>query len=440
MGIGSTANMKWVYRVVVLVVTVSAIGVSGFRRISVVSGSEEGLLARLSQARSLLSNEKVALQKGVVGVRRVKVSRRRYQDVAVMGITGREIALAVLDEQGKFHVVRGVKRDNQGFETLTQGYTLTLRRENGINSEFVSINPPGGRVLALKYPVSNERGRFGGGGEVIEAIYTPYSKEIDSPEIVRQGFEVQRGLIDQAYERLKTRKVYSRAFRGRLITEVVPRETLQVLLINEHIDPGEFRSADLAEGLARKVLTVIGANGRQAYAYSISKAGARGLVQMISSTYALLLRRYPEAGLTADFTAGMSDPVNAVMAQVLLCDSDWEAIRPRFEVGAEQVGPYLAAAYNGGVGRVLSLLANEQEEWMENPDLNRRPSQTITRRIAVRGRSRRGRIQKRYVVKRYVVPIFRSETSKYVSQYHWIKSYLDARNVEGKREKVEVKQ
>jgi hypothetical protein len=432
--------MKWVYRVVVLVMIISAVEVSGFRRIAVVSGSEEGDLARVSEARLLLSGEKVALQKGVVAMRQVKVSRHRYKDIAVMGIVGREVALAVLDAEGKFHVVRGVKRDNQGFETLTPGYALTLRRENGINSEFVCVNPPGGRILAIKYPVSNERGRFGGNAEVIEAVYTPYSKEIDSLELVRQGLEVQGGLIEQAYERLKTRKVRSRAFDGRLITEVVPRDVLQVLLINEHIDPGEFHSADMAEGLARKVLIVIGANGRQAYAYSISKAGARGLVQMIGSTYGLLLKRYPEAGLTPDFTAGMSDPVNAVMAQVLLCDSDWGAIRPRFAVGAGQVGPYLAAAYNGGVGRVLALLANEQEEWMENPDLNRRPAQTISRRIAVRGRSRRGRVQKRYVVKHYVVPIFRNETSKYVSQYHWIKSYLDARSREGKREKVVVKQ
>src|SRR5205807_8233495 len=140
-------------------------------------------------------------------------------------------------------------------------------------------------------------------------------------------------------------------------------------LINEHIDPGEFRSADLAESLARRVLAVVAANGEKAYAYSISKAGARGLVQMIASTYRLLLKRYPEAGLTQDFVTGMGDPVNAVMAQVLLCDSDWGVMQPRFEMSSEQVGPYLAAAYNGGVGRVLSLLSSEQEEWMAHPDL-----------------------------------------------------------------------
>jgi hypothetical protein len=431
--------MRWAVTLIALVMVIGVVEVAGVRRGEATLLTEESVLGRLPEARSLLQGEKVALQKGVVAVRQVRVSRRRYKDVAVMGITGREIALAVLDRDGKFHVVRGLKRDNQGFETLTPGYLLTLRRENGINSEFECVSPAGGRVLAIKYPVSNENRRFGGDSEVIEAIYTPYSREIDNSEVVRRGLDVQSGFIDKAYARLKVREVRSRAFAGRPIVEVVPPEVLRVLLINEHIDPGEFHSADQAEPLARKVLTVVATNGEKAYAYSISKAGARGLVQMIASTYRLLLRKYPEAGLVQDFAAGMSDPVNAVMAQVLLCDSDWGSIQPRYEIGPERVGPYLAAAYNGGVGRVLSLLSSEQEEWMANPDLSRRPALTITKRVAVRGRSRRGRMQKRYVVKSYVVPVFRSETSKYVSQYHWIKGYLDARAVEAKPGSVEVK-
>jgi hypothetical protein len=431
--------MRWAIRIVVLAMVIGVVDVAGSRREGPGRATDGTILPRLSEARLLLEKESVALQKGVVATRHVRVSRRRFKDVAVIGITGREIALAVLDAEGKFHVVRGLKRDNKGFETLTPGYALFLRRENGINSEFECLNPVGGRVLALKYPVSNERGRFGGGSEVIEAIYTPYSAEIESHEVVRRGLEVQDRFIEKAYERLKNRGVRSRAFEGRGITEVVPREVIRVLLINEHIDPGEFRSQGLAGPLARRVLTVVATNDEKAYAYSISRAGARGLVQMISSTYYLLLKRYPEAGLRADFSVGMSDPVNAVMAQVLLCDADWEVLQSRFELGPAQIGPYLAAAYNGGVGRVLSLLSSEQEEWMANPDLSRRPAITVRKRIAVRASSRRGRVRKKYVTKTYVVPIFRNETSKYVSQYHWIKGYLDSRAEEARRERVEVK-
>jgi len=52
---------------------------------------------------------------------------------------------------------------------------------------------------------------------------------------------------------------------------------------------------------------------------------------------------------------------------------------------------------------------------------------TITKKVPVRVRSRNGKMTKRYVVKKYTQPIFRSETSKYVSQYHWINDYLEER-------------
>jgi hypothetical protein len=38
------------------------------------------------------------------------------------------------------------------------------------------------------------------------------------------------------------------------------------------------------------------------------------------------------------------------------------------------------------------------------------------------------------VLKSYTQPVFRSETSKYVRQYHWINDYFVARVEEGKRD------
>jgi hypothetical protein len=208
---------------------------------------------------------------------------------------------------------------------------------------------------------------------------------------------------------------------------VIPKEVLRVLLLNEHIDPGEFKSAGVTRPLAERVLTVIATNREKAYAYSISPAGARGLVQMMPSTYSLLLNRYPAAALKSDFHTGMGDPINAVMAQVLLCDSDWQSIKARTDMPAERVGPYLAAAYNGGVGRVLSVLSHDQTDWMENPEANSRPTMTVSRKVAVRVRSR-GRVSRRYVIKTYTQAIFKNETSKYVSQYHWISDFLAERS------------
>jgi hypothetical protein len=386
----------------------------------------DNLLKKIEEGRALLKKESVQMIMGTVGSRRVRISRRRYEVVPVTGIVGREMALAILDADGDIRVARAIKR-NPGFEVLTPGFILSMRRENGLNSDIACVAPPGGKIIAVKYPVSNDGNRFGSGEQVIEAIYTPYSAEIKTEEVVKRGLDVQNGFIDKAYARLRERGVLSRAFPGRRVVEVIPKDILRVLLLNEHIDPGEFTSAGATKPLVERVLTVIGTNHDKAYAYSISPAGARGLVQMIPSTYSLLLNRYSAAGLKSNFAAAVGDPINAVMAQVLLCDSDWASIRERTDLPAERVGPYLAAAYNGGVGRVLTALSHDQMDWMEEPDQSRRPTMTVSRKVPVRVRSRRGRVTKRYVIKRYTQPIFRSETSKYVSQYHWINDYLAER-------------
>ena len=399
---------------------------SGFGLDARTDEHSKSLLKQIEEGREHLKKESVQLIMGTVGTRRVRISRRRFIDVPVTGIVGREMALAILDADGKIRIARAIKRD-PGFEVLTPGFILSMRRENGINSDIACLDPPGGKVVAVKYPVSNEGNRFGPGDLVIEAVYTPYSAEIKTEDVIKRGIEVQNGFIEKAYAHLHDRGVLSRAFPGRRVVDVIPKDILRVLLLNEHIDPSEFKSAGVTRPLVERVLTVIATNRDKAYAYSISPAGARGLVQMMPSTYSLLLGRYPAAGLKSSFATAVADPINAVMSQVLLCDSDWESIRARTDLPVERVGPYLAAAYNGGVGRVLTVLSNDEMQWMEEPDQSRRPTMTITRKVPVRVRSRSGRVTKRYVVKKYTQAIFKNETSKYVSQYHWINDYLAER-------------
>ena len=399
---------------------------SGFGFDSRSDEHSNNLLKKIEEGRDHLKKETVQMIMGTVGTRRVRISRRVFKEVPVTGIVGREMALAILDADGEIRIARAIKRD-PGFEVLTPGFILSMRRENGINSDIACVDPPGGKVVAVKYPVSNEGNRFGPGELVIEAVYTPYSAEIKTEAVIKRGLDVQNGFIEKAYSHLRDRGVLSRAFPGRRVVDVIPRDILRVLLLNEHIDPGEFKGAGLTKPLVERVLTVIATNRDKAYTYSISPAGARGLVQMIPSTYSLLLSRYTSAGLKSNFASAVGDPINAVMAQVLLCDSDWESIRTRSDLPAERVGPYLAAAYNGGVGRVLSVLSNDEMEWMDEPDPGRRPTMTITRKVPVRVRTRSGRVTKRYVVKRYSQLIFKNETSKYVSQYHWINDYLAER-------------
>ena len=383
------------------------------------------LLDKIDEARHKLRNERVQLIKGTIGMRRVRVGRRSYKQVPIIGIIAREMAIAVMDSKGHIKIARALKSD-AGLDVLTSGITLAVRRDNGINSDIAVIEPSGGKVLAVKYPVSNEGGRFGPGPDTIEAVYTPFSPEIRTDEVIARGIKVQAEFINRAYARLKERRVESAAFPNQRVPDVIPRDVLTVLLMNEHIDPTMFKSPGMTKSLVEQVLTIIGTNGEKAYAYSISPAGARGLVQMMPSTYARLAVKYPAAGLMPSFAMGVGDPVNAIMSQILLCDSDWDAIRTRTDIPAERVGPYLAAAYNGGVGRVLTILDYEKTEWMESPSLDTRPTKTVTRKVKVRVRSH-GRVRTVYVTKRFSQPIFRSETSKYVNQYHWINDFFAAK-------------
>jgi hypothetical protein len=400
--------------------------------------SDVALLGKIEEAREMLKDQTVQLLKGVVGTKRVRVSRRRYTEVPVMGIVGREMAIAVLDSEGGIQVARAIKRDGS-LEVLSSGFVFSVRRENGVNSDIAVISPKSGKVLAVKYPVSNEGNRFGPGGPVIQAVYTPYSPEIGTGEVIAEGIRIQSELIDKAYARLDKQAVFSSAYPGKKVSDVIPKDVLTVLLMNEHIDPALFRSAGLAKTLVEQVLTVVATNREKAYAYSISSAGARGLVQMIPSTYSLIARKYPAARLNPSFVEGMTDPINAIMAQVLLCDADWQSIRTRKEIGPDRIGPYLAAAYNGGVGRVLNILKHDETDWMEEPEGDRKPMMTVTRQVPVKVRTKRGRTRTAYVMKSYAQPIFKSETSKYVRQYHWINDFFVARNVDGFKPRPEVK-
>src|ERR1700738_3370378 len=223
-------------RVVVCLLAILSGGFTFLDHIEPALGGKD-LLAKIEEGREHLKSESVKLLTGTVGTRRVRISRRRSLESPVTGILGREMAVAILDADGKIRIARAIKRD-PGFEVLTPGFILSMRRENGINSDIACLEPAGGRIVAVKYPVSNEGNRFGGGDPVIEAVYTPYSAEIMTEEVIKRGLAVQNSFIEKAYAQLRDRGVLSRAFPGRRIVEVIPKQVLRVLLLNEHIDPG----------------------------------------------------------------------------------------------------------------------------------------------------------------------------------------------------------
>ncbi len=280
----------------------------------------------------------------------MRVTNRRgrtREKIVVRRIVEPAFLLAVEDmERGNLRLVRFTGR---GCET--GGFDVAMTRRNGVGSRFKVRYPENMAVLALRTMVhSGDKGYE-------EVVYTPYSPEIDTWQVREAGLNYLKTQIESARADLEERGVRLRGFEG-LSAEVEPTDVSLVLSIIEHIDPQRFKNAAVGDeiGLVHEVLTIIGANTVNAYAYSKSSAGARGLFQFIPGTYEKILRKYRAAGLNRNFVSGCSSHVNAAKASLLLFDSDLNDLPDSYlhAIGNDvrAVGRYLAAAYNCGSKRV----------------------------------------------------------------------------------------
>ena len=266
--------------------------------------------------------------------------------------------LAVEDlRERNLKLVRFTKR---GCET--KGFDVIKTRSNGVGSRFQVRYPKNMAVLALRTMVRCEEKGYK------EVVYTPYSPEIDTPSLREDGLNYLKGQIESARADLEDRNVPLKGFEG-VSGDVEPTEISLVLSIIEHIDPMRFKNSptDNPAALVHEVLTILGANMSDAYAYSRSNAGARGLFQFIPGTYEKILRKYREAGLDRDFVSGCSNHANMAKASLLLFDSDLNDLPSDHlrTIGddVQAVGRYLAAAYNCGARRVEKSMRDCTDSW-----------------------------------------------------------------------------
>jgi hypothetical protein len=253
------------------------------------------------------------------------------------------------------HVRNGASR--------TTGFTVSLRKKNGVNSHYDVLEPEGLVVLAMK---TNARVTDDGATRTKPVTYAPYSPPLDTPGMRALGRAYLESVVDSAAAKLDDRKVMSRTEEESLVTEVSPVRTMIVILLIEHMDHDEF-FAEGAEASVNKVFTTIGLNGSRTYEYAFSFAGAGGLAQFIKGTYAVTRNAYPAARLEPRFFAGMRDHVNAVMAQFCLVDLELSVLPKdlylRWNQREEAIGAYIASAYNGGSARTLAAIAGHPHDW-----------------------------------------------------------------------------
>lgn len=239
--------------------------------------------------------------------------------------------------------------------------------KRGMGTAF-SVGEKGYAILAMKRAA---RDRY---GKIEEAVYVPYSKEMDTQETRRLGMAYLRSVVAEARAKLKKLRVKSRAYPGKLVADTASSDVPVTIALIEHIDPDDFSACQKAKKpitpLIDKVLVTLALNKEDAYRFCDSGAGARGLFQFTRPTYNLICKKYPGASLRPGFVSGNEDHVNAAMASFLLDDSDLNNLnRGRlnyFRKRPELKRLFIAASYNGGPGRAAhNRLLSETKNYIQ---------------------------------------------------------------------------
>jgi hypothetical protein len=276
------------------------------------------------------------------------------------------------------------KKNGSKIQVETEGAEVAVKKSNGVNSEFTLDDSGENFVVAVIYPIFKEitvkkKKRY----ELQDVVYTPYSKQLHQPEVVAWGKETLDVMVASAYDDLRARNVPSRAVPGQLLADVIDPALVKSIIIIEHVSAAAVLSGDPLRA-AESVFVILATNQRDSYAYSRSSAGARGLVQFIPSTYKLIARRL-DLALKPDFEAGMTDPTNAIKAEIGYLDGELAgmpiAVRDLHAADQAKAGEYLAAAYNGGGGRVRKAIKAWGEAWWEYQAGNIQPWRTEHKKL-----------------------------------------------------------
>ena len=274
------------------------------------------------------------------------------------------VTVAALDpDSSKIHTISLPK------ETfLTRGTDVVLNTSQGLNVRFQVVRPnyvntavvvseaaTGKQLtpLVVEYPIE----KFGRFREM--AYYTSAHPALLSPEITKHGQAYVRNMLDLAAQRLKA--------KGKTISP----ETVDIaerLCLVEHVDHDRFRREDRKK-VYEEVYALYSLNELDTYRYSVSSAGAGGMVQMIPPTYQMVRRMHPGVGLNPDFVVGMRNHGNALEAMLLYMQDTWNDLALKQEVldalanRTATRSELMAAGYNSNPARLPLYLRRGGGGW-----------------------------------------------------------------------------
>ena len=228
-------------------------------------------------------------------------------------------------------------------------------RANGVNTAVTVFDEKNRSLvpLVVEFPIER-RGQF---REM--AYYTSAHPALLSPEELKAGQTYVNSMIDLAAKRLRERGV---PIASNLI------DVAKHLCVVEHVDHDRFRNENRI-ALFEEIYSLYALNQLDTYRYSVSSAGAGGMVQMIPWAYQLERQRHPGVGLNPDFVLGMRNHGNALEAMLLYMKDTWDDLLANEDVQAaitaKQATPpeLMAAAYNSNAAKLPGYIRRAGAGW-----------------------------------------------------------------------------
>lgn len=237
------------------------------------------------------------------------------------------------------------------------GRQLRVRtiRGNGVNTPIVITDDEGQMQLPLmvQYPVVRN-GRY-----METAYYMSTHPGLVTPEVVNAGRYYVRNVIEIARERLREKGI---------VIQPKLADIAERLATVEHVDHTRFRN-ELHPNIYNDIFTLYALNEGQTYRYSVSSAGAGGMVQMIPSTYRMVRSWHPNVPLIPDFVEGMRNHVNATQAMLLYMQRTWNdlaaspTVANAHSTGIATQEQLMAAGYNSNPAKIAGYINRGGDGW-----------------------------------------------------------------------------
>ena len=292
-------------------------------------------------------------------------------------MSARPVSTAYTDEFLKTDIIRVAFQDNEtnklDYLVMTKGSFLTkdaefyittansktvkvrIIRPNYVNTAITisSLNNTYHQPLLVQYPIE----KFGRLSET--AYYISAHPGIVTPEVINAGKFYIKNTLDIARDQLRSKNIF-------ISPQVI--DMAERLAIVEHIDHQRFWS-EYNLNLFNEVYALYALNQGQTYRYSVSSAGAGGMVQMIPSTYRIIRELYPQAVLIPDFVSGMRTHSNAAQAMLIYMQMTWnelvsnDTVYNAISEGIATPAQLMAAGYNSNPSRLAGYIKRGGENW-----------------------------------------------------------------------------